>query len=205
MNPKREPTTSPRLYDLTLKAGPEMLAIAPRRRKLLSDLGGLVLEIGAGTGLSLVHYPPSTRVIATEPDEASMVRLSERAREAKAHVTVVRADAMHLPFADETFDAVSCHLALCTIPDPARALAEIRRVLKAGGDARLLEHVRAGGPVRAGLQDLLAPLWKRVAAGCRLNQDTEDIVRASGLRVAHVEGRAGVLLPMKLIWARKAE
>ena len=196
------PATNPFLYDLALQGPPEMLFIGPRRRKLIAPLEGLVLEIGAGTGLSLRYYSHAARVVATEFDTVSLPRLSSRAKSAGASVVVVAADAMLLPFPDSTFDGLVCNLALCTIPDPHRALAEARRVLKPGAPARFLEHVRAGNRVQARVQDALAPVWSNFAGGCRLNQDTEGIIREAGLEIESVEQRRGLLLPMKLVWAR---
>lgn len=196
------PATNPFLYDLAMQGPPEMIFIGPRRRKLIAPLRGLVLEIGAGTGLSLRYYEPGARVVATEFDPAGLPRLSRRARSARANVFVAAADAMHLPFPDGAFDGLVCNLALCTIPDPHKALAEARRVLKPGSPARFLEHVRAGNKVQAGVQDFLAPTWSKVAGGCRLNQDTEKVIREAGLQVERVETKGGLLLPMKLVWAR---
>ncbi|HVG01163.1 MAG TPA: class I SAM-dependent methyltransferase [Chloroflexia bacterium] len=194
--------TNPFLYDLALQGPPEMFFIGPRRRKLIAPLRGLVLEIGAGTGLSLRYYSADARVVATEFDPASLPRLSARANSARAGVLVAAADAMRLPFPDATFDALVCNLALCTIPDAHMALAEARRVLKPGAPARFLEHVRAGNRVQAKVQDALAPIWSNFAGGCRLNQDTERLIREAGLTVEKVEARRGLLLPMKLVWAR---
>jgi len=196
------PATNPYLYDLALQGPPEMFFIGPRRRKLIAPLRGLVLEVGAGTGLSLRYYSAEARVVATEFDPASLPRLSARAGAARAAVLVAAADAMCLPFPDATFDALVCNLALCTIPDPHSALAEVRRVLKPGAPARFLEHVRAGNRVQAKVQDALAPVWSSIAGGCRLNQDTERVIREAGLTVETVEDKRGLLLPMKLVWAR---
>lgn len=190
------------LYDLLVQGPPETLFIGPRRRKLIAPLRGRVLEIGAGTGLTLRYYSPQAWVFATELDLGSLERLKSKAVRAQAQVAAVAADAMRIPFPDAAFDALVCNLALCTIPDPAAALAEARRVLKPGSPARFLEHVRAGNPLHARIQDALAPAWKALAGGCRLNQDTEKIIREAGLRVERVEARRGLVLPMKLIWAR---
>ena len=195
------PATNPFLYDLTVQGPPELLFIGPRRRKLIAPLRGLVLEIGAGTGLSLRYYEADTSVVATEFDTASLPRLSQRARSTRARVVVAAADAMHLPFPDSTFDGLVCNLALCTIPNPYKALSEAQRVLRPGAPARFLEHVRAGNKVQARVQDFLAPVWSKVAGGCRLNQDTEKVIRESGMQVERVENERGLLLPMKLVWA----
>ena len=100
------PATNPLLYDLALQGPPEMFFIGPRRRKLIAPLRGLVLEIGAGTGLSLRYYSEGARVVATEFDPASLPRLSARARSARVGVLFAAADAMRLPFRDATFDAL---------------------------------------------------------------------------------------------------
>ena len=198
---------SARFYDLLMAGAPEMFFIGPKRRKLIAPMRGLVLEIGAGTGLSLRYYSPQTRVVATELDLASLERLADKARsrDVRARVLPVAADALYLPFADATFDGLVCSLALCTIPDPLLALREAQRVLKPGAPVRLLEHVRSDGALWARIQDAVAPAWRRVAGGCRLNQDTERIVREAGLQIEKVERRSGLLLPVKLIWARTRE
>ena len=188
-------------YDLLMEGIPETLFLGPRRRKLIAPVRGLVLEVGAGTGISLRYYSPDATVVATDVDLASLTRLKDKARRVRARVLVAAADAARLPFPDRTFDALVCNLALCTIPDPRKALEEVRRVLKPGAPAHLLEHVRAESPTRARLQDLLAPLWAKLAGGCRLNQDTERLIREAGLVVRRVERKGGLLLPMKLIWA----
>ena len=189
------------LYDLALQGVPETFFLGPRRRKLIAPMRGLILEIGAGTGLSLRYYAPDAHVIATDPDLASLERLQSKARQASTQVSVATADAMRLPFGDDTFDGLVCNLALCTIPDPAQALMEARRVLKPGAPAHFLEHVRAETRWQARVQDALAPAWSKLADGCRLNQDTRSIIKGVGLEVNKVEKKGGVLLPMEMIWA----
>jgi ubiquinone/menaquinone biosynthesis C-methylase UbiE len=189
-------------YDLALRAGPESVYLGPKRRKLVRSLSGLVLEIGAGTGLSLRYFGPGATVIATEPDMASVERLVEKLPGSPATVRVVAADAAGLPFPDAAFDGLVCHLALCTIPDPGTALAEAIRVLKPGAPLRFLEHVRSEGRFWSRAQDVLAPAWSRVAGGCRLNQDTENLLQSAGLPIELVERAGGLLMPVRLIWAR---
>ena len=193
------------LYDLLLQGVPETFFIGPRRRVLIAPLRGLVLEIGAGTGLSLRYYHPSAQVVATEPDPASIKRLAGKIAKSKALVMAVRADAMELPFPGATFDGLVCNLALCTIPNPALALSEAVRVLKPGAPLRFLEHVRADHALQGRVQDAIAPAWKHIAGGCRLNQDTESLIKASGLRIERVEKLRGLILPMRLIWCRKSD
>ena len=204
--PDRRPPLGNRLvaagYDLALRAGPEALYLGPKRRKLVHSLDGLLLEIGAGTGLSLQHFGRGAVVVATEPDAASVRRLVRKLPRTEAVVRVVAADAAQLPFPDGKFDGLVCHLALCTISPPEAAIAEALRVLKPGAPARFLEHVRSGSRFWARVQDALAPAWSRMAGGCRLNQDTERLLSRSGILVEHVERVGGLIFSTRMIWAR---
>lgn len=166
----------PRIYDAVL-APFEALGLARLRGELLAGLEGRVLDVGAGTGVNFHHLPPGVRAVAVEPDAEMLRRAVPRA----GSVELVQADGQALPFADETFDAVIFTLALCTIPDPIRAIREARRVLRPGGVLVALEHVRAPGPVLSGLQHALTPAWKHVAGGCHLDRDTEAVLRREGL------------------------
>jgi ubiquinone/menaquinone biosynthesis C-methylase UbiE len=158
------------------------------RRDLLTDLHGEVLELGAGTGLNLAHYPATvTRLVLTEPDRHMRARLEARlAAEAPAPaaVEVLDAGADRLPFGDARFDAVVATLVLCSVPDQRAALAEVRRVLRPGGRFVYLEHVAADHrPNRLRWQRRLEPVWKRVAAGCHLTRRTLEEIRAAGFEV----------------------
>jgi SAM-dependent methyltransferase len=137
--------------------------------------------------LNLPYYPPALdELVLTEPDGAMRSRLARRVARRRAHATVVEASAEALPFADGTFDTVVCTLVLCTVPDPAAALAELRRVLVLDGRLLFIEHLRAPSPRLAAWQDRLAPPWRAFAAGCRCNQATLELLGSSGLRVAAV-------------------
>lgn len=158
------------------------LGLDRARRRLVSGLSGRVLEVGTGTGLLLPSYPPSVSdVVATDIDPD----LLARARPRRPGVSLIRADVQQLPFPDASFDAVVACLVFCTVADPARGLAEIRRVLRPNGQLRLLEHVRAPHPTVARLQDTLTPAWSHLAMGCQLNRDTVPLVEASGFRITH--------------------
>jgi ubiquinone/menaquinone biosynthesis C-methylase UbiE len=173
------------LYDL-LGERSERAGTAQRRRELLASLEGEVIEIGAGTGRSLPHYERAERVVAIEPDQSMAKRIEGRLADVRVPVEVVSASADALPFPDESFDAAVAAFVLCTIPDPARALAEIRRVLRPNGRLALLEHVRGSNGL-AGWQDRLTPLHKRIAGGCHLNRDTLANVARAGFDVTGVE------------------
>jgi ubiquinone/menaquinone biosynthesis C-methylase UbiE len=183
----------PALYDAVMIAGGER-ALAPMRRRLAARARGRVLEIGAGTGLNFAFYGPGARVAAIDPDVGMLRRASTRAARSPAAVDLVAASAEALPFRDGAFDHVVVALAMCTIPDPGAALAEIRRVARPGAAVRMLEHVRVEHPVARRAQAWLTPLWRHVAGGCRLDRDTVSEVRASGLAVESVRAHLGGLL-----------
>jgi ubiquinone/menaquinone biosynthesis C-methylase UbiE len=178
------------LYD-PLMAPIELLAMGRTRRSVVADAAGLVLEVGAGTGLNLPHYRRARRVIATDPDAAMLRRARRRAARAHVPVRLLIADAQALPFPDGVFDTVVATCVFCTVPDPGAAFREIRRVLRPGGEARLLEHVRARSPRAARLQDRLTPAWSRIAHGCHLNRDTLGTAREAGFAPASVASSFG--------------
>jgi SAM-dependent methyltransferase len=144
----------------------ERAGIADARRELLLGVRGRVLEIGAGTGLNVTHYPAGTDVTYTEPDPHMARRLRARVAD------VVEAGAEKLPFPDDSFDTVVSTLVLCTVPDVPASLREIRRVLRPGGRLLFLEHVRADpGSKLERWQDRLHGPWHAFACGCNCNRD----------------------------------
>ena len=182
-----------RLYDIVMFVA-ERGQLARWRGSVVSPAHGRILEIGAGTGLNFSHYRAGAMVIATEPDVAMLARACPRARVSRATILLVAADAEALPFRDNAFDTAIVGLALCTIPRPRRALAELRRTLRSGASLRLLEHVRAAPPIVAQVQDWLTPFWRRVAGGCRLNRRTTDVIAASGFVIESMTPHAGGLV-----------
>jgi ubiquinone/menaquinone biosynthesis C-methylase UbiE len=147
-----------------------------------------VLELGAGTGLNLAHYPPGVeQLVLTEPEEPMLARLRERAARHDAPATVLAAPAERLPFADGSVDTVVATLTLCTVDDLDGALREVRRVLAPGGRLLFLEHVRAEDERLARRQDRLAPLWKHIGHGCHCNRRTLAAIEAAGLDLQDVE------------------
>lgn len=144
----------------------ERAGIADARRELLLGARGQVLEIGAGTGLNVEHYPAGTEVTYTEPEPHMAKRLRARG------VEVIETGAERLPFADGSFDTVVSTLVLCTVPDVAASLREIRRVLAPEGRLLFLEHVRAApGSKLERWQDRLHGPWHAFAGGCNCNRD----------------------------------
>jgi len=175
------------MYD-RMMAGTEKAGLNGRRHELLASATGRVIEIGAGTGLNLAHYPDAvTELVLTEPEEPMARRLEDKARASGRAATVVRAPAESLPFPDDSFDTAVCTLVLCTVTDPEQTLAELQRVLKPGGTLLFLEHVRSDDPGVARWQDRLAPLWRKCGHGCNPNRPTPDLIRRSGLTVLELE------------------
>jgi ubiquinone/menaquinone biosynthesis C-methylase UbiE len=160
---------------------------AARRRRLLAGAEGVVVEIGAGTGLNFPHYPAGLEVAATEPDPHMLKAARKAASRAKAKVTVLRAAAEALPLPSRSADVVVSTLVLCSVPDQAAALAEANRVLKPGGRLLLLEHVRASDPALARKQDRRERTQVRFAGGCHPNRDTLRAVVAAGFDARAVE------------------
>jgi ubiquinone/menaquinone biosynthesis C-methylase UbiE len=156
------------------------------RIELVGEARGRVLEVGSGNGLNFEHYRRASEVVAMEP-EPTMLRLARpRGREAAVRVAFLRGVAESLPFADGSFDTVVASLVLCSVGSPARAAAEMRRVLRPGGELRFLEHVRSNNRGWAGVQDAFAPVWSYFAGGCHPNRDTPSTLRSAGFEV---EGR----------------
>ena len=151
------------------------------RRRLVGDLTGDILEIGAGTGRNFAHYPAEATVYGSEFDPVMLSAGIARARDARADVLPLLADGSRLPFADHVFDVVVIGLALCSIPDPVAAVGEIRRVLRADGRFRFLEHVRGDpGTKKARMQDRVNPFWRAFSGGCNCNRRSADLVANAG-------------------------
>src|SRR5258708_14407274 len=148
------------IYDGMMR-GSEEACLGQWRAELLRELSGAVLEIGAGTGATLSLYPKTvTRLVMCEPDP-HMRRKLEAKRGTAANLEISAFSIQDLSFKEKSFDAVVCSLVLCSVPDQAAALAQIRRVLKPGGRLVFLEHVLAEGKPN--------PLkWqRRIEPGCK--------------------------------------
>ena len=169
------------LYDVFLSLA-ERRGMRARRRALLADARGRVLEIGAGTGLNLEHYPAAvTELVLAEPEDGMRARLAGRVARSGRAATVIADGAEHLPFGDDSFDCVVSTLVLCTVEDPEAAAAELRRVLRPDGRLLFIEHVRADDARLARWQDRLETPWRLFAEGCRCNRPTLDVLTGAGL------------------------
>ena len=174
-------------YDRML--GPtERAGLTATRRELLAGAGGAVLEVGAGTGLNLEHYPAAvTELVLAEPGEHMARQLRARVARSGRTATVVQAPGERLPFEDGSFDTAVLTLVLCTAPEPPRVLREIARVLKPGGRFLFLEHVRSDAPRLGRWQDRVNPVWPYLADGCNCNRRTLETIESSPLKVARLE------------------
>jgi ubiquinone/menaquinone biosynthesis C-methylase UbiE len=174
----------PQLLDLAL-SGERMERY---RRQLLAHVQGSVLEIGFGTGLNLPCYPEHIRKITGVDPNPGMGSLARR-RIASSPIAVdwQVADAQELPFPSQSFDSVVSTWTLCSIPNVAKALREIRRVLRAGGKLFFLEHGLSEDPQVQRWQNRLNPLQKVIADGCNLNRDMARLIREAGFRFEQLE------------------
>lgn len=175
-------------YDAMLK-GVEEAGLGDRRRRLLADTAGRVIEIGGGTGVNLPYYAPGvTELVMCEPAPQMAKRLEKKIVAHEAGTVRISGDAaeeLHEP--RESFDVAVATLVLCTVTDQQRALAELHRVLRPGGRLLFLEHVRAQDPALARWQDRLNFLSRTLAQGCNCNRDTLTAIQRAGFEVTSLE------------------
>ena len=164
----------------------ERFGLGRWRRWLVGGAEGRTLDVGCGTGRNLSLVGAGTRVIGLDPAREPLLAARRRA----PRVPLVQGDAQALPFRDGTFDTVISGLVFCSVPDPRRGLAEVRRVLRPDGALRMLEHVRATGGLKARVQDRWQPFWTRLTGGCHWNRDTERTVETSGFAIDSATLRA---------------
>jgi SAM-dependent methyltransferase len=192
-----EPTTGPQaksphaawlrimavLYDPFLWLG-EVAGMRCRRRTLLAEAYGRVVEIGAGSGLNVAHYPDAVdELVLTEPEPGMRRKLAGRLDRHARTARILDAPAERLPLADASVDAVVSTLVLCTVDDPEGALREVARVLRPDGRLLFVEHVRANSRFLAAWQDKLLRPWRACAGGCVCNRATVELMGACGFAV----------------------
>ena len=177
-----------RLY-LRMTSGRKARGEDAYRRELLVGLSGRVIEVGAGNGLNFPFYPETVEeVVAVEPEPLLRKAAEDNAGEAPVPVRVVDGVSGRLPAEDESFDAGVASLVLCSVPDQQRALGELRRVIRRGGELRFYEHVVAHRPLPAALQRLAdATFWPRVGGGCHMSRDTGAAIEQAGFEVERSE------------------
>jgi ubiquinone/menaquinone biosynthesis C-methylase UbiE len=174
----------PWMYDLGM-ALTEAWGLRRWRAWLAAGAKGRVLDLGTGTGRNLPLVPPGAGVVGVDPSLDNL----RRARRRAPAVHLVAAHAEALPFRGGAFDTVLSGLVLCSVSEPAAALAEVRRALHPAGSLRLLEHVRAAG-LRGSLQDFVQPAWTWFTGGCHPNRETERAVEAAGFSIEQATRRA---------------
>lgn len=181
-------------------------ALVKYRRPVLQAAQGRVLEIGFGTGANLRHYPARIRQIETVDPDPALGRIAARRIRAagwsgpERSVVTHEMSAEHLPFEAASFDTVVSTFTLCSIPDVALALAEVRRVLRPGGQFLFLEHGLSPDAGVARWQRRLNPLQKAIAGGCHLDRQIVPLVQAAGLSISQCDERYAAKLPRFVGW-----
>jgi ubiquinone/menaquinone biosynthesis C-methylase UbiE len=173
------------MYDWQMR-GAERAGLTDLRAGIVSRATGQVLEVGSGTGLNLPYYGSDVEALTlTEPDPSMLKRLQRAVEEHRGSATVLRAPAEHLPFDDDSFDAVVCTLVLCGVDDQPQAVREIRRVLRPGGQLLFLEHMRSEDEQHARMQDRFNWLNRAVVL-CDCNRPTRRTIASEGLQIEEV-------------------
>ena len=177
-----------RILPRLIHFGMRQKQLVPLREQLVADARGRVLEIGVGFGLNLPFYPreieillgldPSRELLAVAKRHASWVHFPVELSEGRAE---------DIPLEDRAVDHVVMSWTLCSVADPVRALAEVRRVLRPGGTLLFIEHGRAPEPRLQRWQDRVTPVWRRFTGGCHLNRQIDALIEQSGMRLVELE------------------
>ncbi|WP_066255230.1 class I SAM-dependent methyltransferase [Neobacillus drentensis] len=157
------------------------------RKELLSKATGNILELGSGTGINFPLYEEAVTVTAIEPNLHMIERSILKQKQACVPIDIVQASAEELPFAADAFDTVIATLVFCTIPNPEKAILEMKRVCKSDGKILLFEHVKMQNRFLSSLQDWLTPAWKKICDGCCLNRNTIDLLRGHNISIINVQ------------------
>lgn len=177
-----------RILPRLIHYGMRQKRLQPLREQLVALARGRVLEVGIGSGLNLPLYHRDIEgVIGVDPSPELLAMARRNAIWTHFPVELYEGAAEALPLENASVDTVVMTWTLCSVTDPARALAEIRRVLRPGGRLLFIEHGRAPEPRVQRWQDRLTPLWSRVAGGCHLDRPVDDLLRTAGLRLVGLE------------------
>jgi ubiquinone/menaquinone biosynthesis C-methylase UbiE len=156
---------------------------APYRRRTVGEARGRVLEIGVGSGLNLPFYAAGTQVTGIDPSARLLSMAREAATDRSKAVELIEGTAEAIPLPEGTVDTVVTTWTLCSIPDHAKALSEVRRVLKPGGRLLFAEHGLAPEPGVVRWQDRLTPIWRRIGGGCHLNRPIDRLIASAGFEI----------------------
>lgn len=173
----------PRIIDLTMKNEES----ARLRAVWVPQARGDVLEVGIGSGLNLAFYSSEVKRVYGVDPSAELQQMARRRLTAHPLEFFLQSAEEPLPLGDASVDTVLVTWSLCSIPNPARALDEMRRVLKPSGRLIFIEHGRSPDARVAAWQDRLTPLWKHVGGGCHLNRKTDEVITAAGFRIAELK------------------
>ena len=174
----------PHLIDWAMGLG----RTAPYRQRMAARAQGAVLEVGIGSGVNLPFYTSRVkRIYGVDPSPELLRIAGRRARDAPFPVELLRGSAEALPLENARVDTVVTTCTLCSVANAPRALAEMQRVLKDGGELLFVEHGRAPDPVIARWQDRLTPVWKHLAGGCHLNREPDKLIAAAGFRIEELD------------------
>lgn len=158
------------------------------RRRVISAADGRVLEIGIGSGLNLPLYSGNTKQVIGLDPSLRLLQMASRARAtALRPVELLEGSAEAIPLEDKSIDTVVTTWTLCSIPDAAKALAEMRRVLRPSGQLLFVEHGRSPDAGVRRWQDRLTPIWKRIGGGCHLNREIAELIGNAGFRMDRLE------------------
>jgi ubiquinone/menaquinone biosynthesis C-methylase UbiE len=173
----------PRVCDLAMRNK----QLRPYRERVIGAAEGRVIEIGIGSGRNLPFYrSPVKEVLALEPS-AKLIAMARHAQRPGIPVNFIEASAEAIPLDDRSVDTVVTTWTLCSIPDAAMALTEMRRVLRPGGKLLFVEHGMAPDRNVRRWQDWLTPAWKRIGGGCHLNRPIRTMIESAGFRIDRVE------------------
>lgn len=193
----------PRLTDLVMRNK----EATRYRSQLVPEACGTVLEIGVGSGLNLPYYGTAvSRLYGLDPSEELLQMARKKASAAPFPVEFLAHTGEEIPLDDCCFDTIVTTWTLCTIPDPVKALKEMRRVLKPGGSLLFAEHGFAPDASVRSWQERLNPLWRRITGGCNLNRKMDELIRTSGFRIVQLDmAYAKGLRPMSYIYSGRAQ
>jgi ubiquinone/menaquinone biosynthesis C-methylase UbiE len=173
----------PRLCDLAMRNK----QLVPFRERVIGAAEGMVLEIGVGSGRNLPFYrQPAREVLALEPSPR-LVAMARRASLSGMPVSFVEAAAEAIPLDRHSVDTIVTTWTLCSIPQVATALQEMRRVLRPGGKLLFVEHGLAPDQAVCWWQDRLTPAWRRLCGGCHLNRPIQSLIEDAGFRIDRIQ------------------